>query len=165
MTDDKNTNDNTTSNNTDDGSLNEKVINEGSNQEQNTERTENTQHYESSESPKSAESHEENSYHQETHSQKNWQNLNVWKRGLAMLLFSFLAGFGRFIISLIAIFQFISLLFTEQPNQPLVKFGHNLNNYLYQINQFLTVNTERYPFPFADWPTSSEEGDISTQAE
>jgi hypothetical protein len=146
-------------NNTTDESLNEEVINE-SNQ------TESSQ-AESSEEPKSSESTEdfsrsENkaSYEQEQ-SQKNWQNLNVWKRGLAMLLFSFLAGFGRFIISLIALFQFVSLLFTEQPNQPLVKFGHSLNNYLYQINQFLTVNTERYPFPFADWPTSSEEKDIN----
>ena len=32
--------------------------------------------------------------------------------------------------------------------------NHIENNYVYQINQFLTVNSERYPFPFADWPDS-----------
>ena len=88
---------------------------------------------------------------------KAWQNTNVWKRGLAMLLFGFIAGFVRFIITMISLFQFISLLFTEKPNFPLVKFGQNLNTYLYQINQFLTINAEIYPFPFADWPSSALE--------
>jgi hypothetical protein len=88
---------------------------------------------------------------------KAWQNTNVWKRGLAMLLFGFIAGFVRFIITMISLFQFISLLFTEKPNFPLMKFGQNLNIYLYQINQFLTINSEIYPFPFADWPSTPPE--------
>jgi len=94
-------------------------------------------------------------YEQTESTGKSWQNTNVWKRGLAMLLFGFLAGFARLGITLIAVFQFISLLFTEKPNAQLVKFGQGLNTYLYQINQFLTVNSERYPFPFSTWPISS----------
>jgi len=87
--------------------------------------------------------------------EKTWHNKNALKRGIAMLGFGFLAGFVRLVITLIAVFQFFSLLFAEKPNQPLVKFGQNLNTYLYQINQFLTVNSEMYPFPFADWPDSA----------
>lgn len=87
-------------------------------------------------------------------SEKTWHNKNVLKRGIAMLGYGFIAGFVRVGITLIAIFQFFSLLFAEKPNQPLVKFGQNLNTYLYQINQFLTINSETYPFPFADWPES-----------
>jgi len=87
--------------------------------------------------------------------EKKWQNKNVWKRGLAMLGYGFVAGFVRMAITFIAIFQFFALLFTEKPNAPLVKFGQSLNTYLYQINQFLTVNSEIYPFPLADWPESS----------
>ena len=87
--------------------------------------------------------------------EKSWQKTNIWKRGIAMLFFGFIAGFGRFIITMISLFQFISLLFTEKPNEPLIKFGQTLNTYLYDINQFLTVNTEAYPFPFSDWPTST----------
>lgn len=85
---------------------------------------------------------------------KSWKNIGVWQRGLAMLLFGFIGGFIRFFISLIAIFQFITLLFTSKPNRQLLKLGQSLNNYVYQINQFLTVNSEKYPFPFADWPDS-----------
>ena len=87
--------------------------------------------------------------------EKTWHNKNALKRGIAMLGFGFIAGFVRVGITLIAIFQFFSLLFAEKPNMPLVKFGLNLNTYLYQINQFLTVNSEMYPFPFADWPDST----------
>jgi hypothetical protein len=87
--------------------------------------------------------------------EKTWHNKNALKRGIAMLGFGFLAGFVRLAITLIAVFQFFSLLFAEKPNQPLIKFGQNLNTYLYQINQFLTVNSEMYPFPFADWPETA----------
>ena len=90
-----------------------------------------------------------------TNTEKTWHNKSVIKRGIAMLGYSFVAGFVRLAITLIAIFQFLSLLFSEKPNQPLVKFGQNLNTYQYQINQFLTVNSEMYPFPFADWPDSA----------
>lgn len=87
--------------------------------------------------------------------EKTWHNKNALKRGIAMLGFGFIAGFVRLGITLIAVFQFFSLLFAEKPNLPLVKFGQNLNTFLYQINQFLTVNSEMYPFPFADWPDSA----------
>ncbi len=91
----------------------------------------------------------------QTSAGKSWQDVNVWKRGIAMLLFGFLAGFVRLAITLIAVFQFFSLLLTSEPNSPLVKFGQSLNSYLYQINQFLTINSEIYPFPFADWPSGT----------
>lgn len=88
---------------------------------------------------------------------KTWQNKHIWKRGVAMLGYGFVAGFVRMGVTFIAIFQFFALLFSEHPNRPLVRFGQNLNTYLYQINQFLTINSEVYPFPFADWPEGSPE--------
>jgi len=91
----------------------------------------------------------------EPEEEKTWHNKNALKRGIAMLGYGFIAGFVRLGITLIAVFQFLSLLFAEKPNVPLVKFGQNLNTFLYQINQFLTVNSEMYPFPFADWPDSA----------
>jgi len=94
---------------------------------------------------------------EESQTEKSWEKKSIWKRGLAMLGFGFLAGFVRLGITLIAIFQFLALLFTEEPNQPLMKFGQSLNTYQYQINQFLTINTEEYPFPFSDFPESTPE--------
>lgn len=108
----------------------------------------------STEETSSNEPHQDESVNN-TNTEKTWHNKSVIKRGIAMLGYSFVAGFVRLAITLIAIFQFLSLLFSEKPNQPLVKFGQNLNTYQYQINQFLTVNSEMYPFPFADWPDSA----------
>ena len=82
----------------------------------------------------------------------SWKNPGIWQRGLAMLCFGFISGFIRFFITLIAIVQFITLLFSQEPNSQLVRFGQSLNSYTYQINQFLTINSESYPFPFSDWP-------------
>jgi len=125
-----------------DVSQNETINEEQTDQSQSTEQTySNEQHQD--ESAKDA------------NTEKTWHNKNVIKRGIAMLGYGFIAGFVRLGITLIAIFQFFSLLFSEKPNQPLVKFGQNLNTYQYQINQFLTVNSEMYPFPFADWPDSA----------
>ncbi len=101
--------------------------------------------------------------HQRSETVKNWHNKNAIKRGIAMLGYGFIAGFVRLGITIIAVFQFFSMLFSEQPNQPLVKFGQNLNIYQYQINQFLTVNSEVYPFPFADWPNSEPETFVSSE--
>lgn len=89
-----------------------------------------------------------------TATENTWHNKNALKRGIAMLGYGFIAGFVRLGITIIAIFQFLSLLFAEKPNVPLVKFGQQLNTYQYQINQFLTVNSEMYPFPFSDFPDS-----------
>jgi hypothetical protein len=111
------------------------------------------QHNSTEESP-SNEQRQNDSFNDDD-TEKTWHNKNAMKRGIAMLGYGFIAGFVRVGITLIAVFQFFSLLFSEKPNQPLVKFGQNLNTYLYQINQFLTVNSEMYPFPFADWPDSA----------
>lgn len=119
-------------------------------------------HEEQSAQPQTEQEQEQEQVQEEINHEANdqstentWHNKNVLKRGVAMLGFGFVGGFVRLAITLIAIFQFISLLMTEKPNQPLVLFGQNLNTYLYQINQFLTVNAETYPFPFADWPDSA----------
>ena len=110
-----------------------------------------------SESTNTSNTNNESHCEQQTEKVKTWHNKNAIKRGIAMLGYGFIAGFVRVGITLIAVFQFFSLLFSEKPNQPLVKFGQNLNTYQYQINQFLTVNSEVYPFPFADWPDSAPE--------
>lgn len=121
--------------------------NETINEEQSAQR-------QATQAPSSGEKHQDDSVNDDD-TEKTWHNKNVLKRGIAMLGYGFIAGFVRVGITLIAIFQFFSLLFSEQPNQPLVKFGQSLNTYQYQINQFLTVNSEMYPFPFADWPDSA----------
>ncbi|MFV2060966.1 MAG: DUF4389 domain-containing protein, partial [Gammaproteobacteria bacterium] len=69
---------------------------------------------------------------------KHYKDRSVWKRGLYMLLFSFLLGVAKFVAFVVVLFLFLSVLFTGEPNDKLVKFGQSLSSYQYQILVFLT---------------------------
>ncbi len=77
---------------------------------------------------------------------------NTWLRGLFMLLFILIAGVARFVIAVVVLFQFFSVLFTGNTNAQLLTLGQNLSTYIYQITLFLTFNSEWRPFPFGAWP-------------
>ena len=77
---------------------------------------------------------------------------NTWLRGLYMLLFILISGVARFVIAVVVLFQFFSVLLTGNTNAQLLTLGQNLSTYIYQITLFLTFNSERRPFPFGDWP-------------
>ncbi len=77
---------------------------------------------------------------------------NTWLRGLYMLLFVLISGVARFVIAVVVLFQFFSVLFTGNTNAQLLTLGQNLSTYIYQITLFLTFNSEWRPFPFGSWP-------------
>lgn len=79
-------------------------------------------------------------------------NKETWLRGLFMLLFVFISGVARFVIAVVVLFQFFSVLFTGKTNEQLLLLGQNLSTYIYQITLFLTFNSEWRPFPFGAWP-------------
>lgn len=79
-------------------------------------------------------------------------NKETWLRGLFMLLFVFISGVARFVIAVVVLFQFFSVLFTGKTNVQLLLLGQNLSTYIYQITLFLTFNSEWRPFPFGAWP-------------
>ncbi|MCC6916281.1 DUF4389 domain-containing protein [Nitrosomonas sp.] len=80
------------------------------------------------------------------------QSTEIWTRALFMLLFVFVQSGVKFMVMLLAVFQFISTILTGQANTLLLKLGSQLATYDYQINLFLTFNTEQRPFPFSSWP-------------
>lgn len=79
-------------------------------------------------------------------------NLTTWKRGLFMLVFAIISGVTKLLVSLVAVFQFFTVLFKGQINEAVIPFGQNLSSYTYQITLFLTFNTDDMPFPFMDFP-------------
>lgn len=83
---------------------------------------------------------------------------DIWTRALFMVLFFIAYLIARFIITVLAVFQFLTVLITRQANQPLLRLGNNLSQYVYQIFRFLTFNSEDHPFPFGAWP-DDEPGD------
>lgn len=84
---------------------------------------------------------------------------NLWMRALYMIFFVIAYGVAELLIALIAIFQFLTILFTGSANAPLLRLGRNLGEYVFQILQFQTFNSEDKPFPFSDWPDEEPGGD------
>ena len=82
-------------------------------------------------------------------------NLETWKRGIFMIVFAIISGIAKLVVTLVAVFQFITLLFNGQPNVSLIPFGQNLSTYLYQITLFLVFKTDERPFPFSAFPDGS----------
>jgi hypothetical protein len=64
---------------------------------------------------------------------------DVWKRGLFMLLFAIAFGIGQAVLNAIAIVQFLWLLFTREPNNPLARFGNSLSVWLGDVARFQTL--------------------------
>ncbi|MFQ3197090.1 MAG: hypothetical protein ACI8R9_002368 [Paraglaciecola sp.] len=87
-------------------------------------------------------------------------NLDTWKRGLFMVVFAIISGVAKLIVTLVAIFQFITLLFKGEANKAVIPFGQNLSTYLYQITLFLTFKTDEMPFPFLDFPDGTPESKL-----
>lgn len=88
---------------------------------------------------------------------KSLTNLETWKRGLFMVVFAIISGVAKLLVTLVAIFQFITVLFKGQTNETTLPLGQSLSTYIYQITLFLTFNTDEMPFPFKDYPDGAPE--------
>lgn len=89
---------------------------------------------------------------------KNLKQPGIWMRALYMLLFSIIYGIAEIVIFAIVLFQFLIKLFTARTNARLLRLGQSLSTYVYQILLFVTFNSEKYPYPFSEWPKGPPAG-------
>ena len=82
-------------------------------------------------------------------------NSSKWLRALYMVLFAVLFKAAEFVMWVVVVFQLVITLATDRPNQRLQRFGQQLSIYVGSLWMFLTYNSEKKPFPYSDWPTSS----------
>ncbi|WOG30322.1 DUF4389 domain-containing protein [Endozoicomonas sp. 8E] len=82
----------------------------------------------------------------------NLKSESRWLRLLFMVLFYMLAHIVGLLILLIAIIQVVHGFIKSEPNARLLDFTAGLNQYFYQIIQFVTYNADTKPYPFSDWP-------------
>lgn len=79
-----------------------------------------------------------------------------WLRLIFMLIFAAVLQIASVVMWVVGISQFIFALFTGQDNIVLRRFGYSLSIYIFHMLRFLTYNSEEKPFPFTDWPQTSE---------
>ncbi len=80
---------------------------------------------------------------------------DVWLRGLFMFLFMIGFAIGQGLLNIVAVVQFLWLLFAREPNQLLAHFGTTLSNWLAEIGRFLSCATDDKPFPWRAWPDAA----------
>ena len=83
---------------------------------------------------------------------ENAKNIDVWTRGLFILVFAVIFYVLFILIWLVVIFQFLMKLITTELNQQLLDFSDALIQYVSQILLYITFKSEERPFPFSPWP-------------
>lgn len=74
-----------------------------------------------------------------------------------MLLFALIYSVAEVVVFVVILLQFFFVLFAGHQNSRLREFGDSLSIFVYQIISYWTYNSEERPFPFAQWPGSSDE--------
>jgi hypothetical protein len=88
-----------------------------------------------------------------------------------MLLFALIYSMTEFVVVFICIFQFISRLVRGEVNDRLLALSEEACEFMLQILQYETFNTDYKPFPFNPWPeidvsdVSSNEEAVNEEAE
>ena len=78
----------------------------------------------------------------------------VWIRGAFMLFFLIAFSIAHWLLGLVALIQFLTLLIGGRRNEFLARFGRSLGLWLDQTARFQSAATDERPFPWAPWPTA-----------
>ena len=87
---------------------------------------------------------------------ENAKNVDVWTRGLFIIIYGVIFYFLFFLIWLVVIFQFLMKLITTELNEQLLDFSDSLTKYVGQILFYITFKSEERPFPFSPWPSDDD---------
>ena len=79
-------------------------------------------------------------------------NKETWQRILYTILFCIAFSIAKTVLTFVVIIQLIIVLFTGNTQDTIKSFAKQLSEYIYQIAQYVTFNSEKQPFPFSDWP-------------
>lgn len=96
---------------------------------------------------------------------ENVKNVDVWIRGLFIIIFGVILYFVFGIIWLLVVFQFLTKVFTGELNLQLANFSKGLTRFAFQILNYITFQSEERPFPFSPWPEAGGTGGDDMPAE
>ena len=86
---------------------------------------------------------------------QNLKSDSQWLRLVFMVLFAVAYQVAELVVLFVVIIQALFALITGEPNSTLTQFAGGVNQFIFQILQFLTYKTDEKPFPFQDWPEPS----------
>lgn len=75
----------------------------------------------------------------------------IWIRGLMMLILALMFALAETVLAVLAVIQFLWMLFAKEKNALLMDFGADLGKWLADVARFQSGATEEKPFPWAKW--------------
>ena len=84
-------------------------------------------------------------------------------RLLYTLLYMAIFELVKTIVVLITLFEYFLLLVTLRHNEPARAFANQVATYGYRVMRYLTLNENRRPFPFSDFPAEIEPSDAEVR--
>lgn len=80
----------------------------------------------------------------------------ILKRLLVTLVCMIFLEVTVFLVQLATLFQYCYLLVAKKRSEPLRKFCNSLAHYGYKLMRYNTLNGNRRPFPFAEFPADED---------
>ncbi|HPE61669.1 MAG TPA: DUF4389 domain-containing protein [Thiolinea sp.] len=81
----------------------------------------------------------------------HYKDRSTWIRILYMILFVVIYSVVEFALTALVLIQIALRLLTGEINENLRALSSDLSQYVYDMLRFLTFNSEKKPFPFAEW--------------
>jgi hypothetical protein len=76
----------------------------------------------------------------------------IWMRGLYMLLLLLAFAVAQSLLCIVAVVQFLRLLFAGESNKLIGQFGRSLARWLADTARYVSCSSDVKPFPWAAWP-------------
>lgn len=95
----------------------------------------------------------------------NVKSRNTWLRLFYMLVFALIMAVAEFVLAVVVIVQFFTVLLSGERNEKLLGFGADLSLFVYDIWRYLNFVTEDQPFPFGEWRSAAAEDPSAEQPE
>lgn len=92
-------------------------------------------------------------YEQPSAEPERSQQRETWLRGLYMLIFVVFFAIAETLLHLIALVQFLWMLFAGSPNDAVRRFGVSMALWMADVARFQACHTDEKPFPWKDWPS------------
>lgn len=81
------------------------------------------------------------------------QKKATWLRGLHMLVVVLLVNLAGTVQAVVVVIQFFWMLFNQDKNPEIIRFGRGLSRWFAQASAFVTGGSEEKPFPYSGWPS------------
>ncbi|OED41050.1 hypothetical protein ACH42_14940 [Endozoicomonas sp. (ex Bugula neritina AB1)] len=82
----------------------------------------------------------------------NLKSESRWLRLVFMALFAVVGYLAILLVFVLSVIQVVHGFIKGEGNARLLQFSAGLNQFIYQVAQFLAYNSDEKPYPFSNWP-------------